>query len=91
MKHEQAIAVGQHALIWLAADPDTLTTLLTTTGLTPEAIRARADEPAFLGFVLDFVLASDASVLAFAAEAGIAPEAPARARPVLGGGDRHWT
>ena len=91
MKQEHAIAVGQSALVWLAATPEALTAFLAASGLPPGAIRARAGEPEFLGFVLDFVLASDASVLAFAVEADLAPEEPARARAVLGGGDPHWT
>lgn len=91
MKQERAIAVGQRALIWIAGEPDFLAAFLDTSGLAPDAIRARAGEPEFLGFVLDFVLASDAGVLAFAAAAGLAPDEPARARAALGGGEPHWT
>ena len=91
MKRERAIAVGQKALIWMAGQPEFLEVFLAESGLAPEAIRARAGEPAFLGFVLDAVLASDAHVLAFAAEAGLAPEEAARARATLGGGEPHWT
>ena len=43
------------------------------------------EDPEFLGFVLDFVLASDASVLDFAAHAGLRPEEPALARATLAG------
>ena len=39
--------------------------------LAPAEVRARAAEPEFLGFVLDFLLQSDAFVLDFAAEAGV--------------------
>ena len=91
MKHEHAIALGQKALIWIAADPTRLAALLEAGALAPDAIRARAAEPEFLGFLLDFVLASDEDVLAFAADAGIAPDEPARARAALGGGEPHWT
>ena len=91
MNQEQATAIGQNALIWLAARPDALTAFLAAAGLAPEMIRARASEPEFLGFVLDFVLASDASVLAFATETGLSPLEPARARAVLGGGEPRWT
>ena len=91
MKQEQAIAVGQKALIWIAGEPELLSAFLAASGLAPEAIRARAADPEFLGFVLDFVLAADAHVLAFAAAASLPPEAPARARAALGGGEPHWT
>ena len=52
----------------------------------PAELRARAADPEFLGFVLDFLLQSDAFVLDFAAEAGVSPETPARARAALPGG-----
>lgn len=91
MKHERAIAVGQMALIWMAGEPEALGAFLAASGLAPEAMRARADEAEFLGFVLDFVLASDASVLTLARSAGIRPEEPALARAALGGGEPHWT
>lgn len=91
MKHERAITIGQNALIWLAAQAELLPRFLDASGLAPDAIRARAADPEFLGFVLDFVLAADASVLAFTAEAGLAPDEPARARAALGGGEPHWT
>lgn len=91
MKQEQAIAVGQKALIWMAEEPDLLAGFLAASGLAPDDIRARAADPEFLGFVLDFVLAADAHVLAFAAAAALPPEATARARAALGGGEPHWT
>ncbi len=91
MKQERAVAIAQEALIWLAGEPDALGQFLAASGLAPKDFRARAADPDFLGFVLDFVLASDASVLAFAAAAGLRPEDPARARMALGGGEPHWT
>jgi hypothetical protein len=91
MKQEQAAAVGRDALIWIAAEPDLLGAFLAGSGLAAHEIRTRAGDAEFLGFVLDFVLGSDASVLAFAADAGIAPEDVARARAALGGGNPHWT
>lgn len=91
MKRERAMAVGEQALVWLAGEPEALGAFLGASGLAPRDIRARARDPEFLGFVLDFVLGADASVLAFAATAGLAPDEPARARAVLGGGEPHWT
>lgn len=91
MKRERAMAVGEQALVWLAGEPEALGAFLGASGLAPRDIRARARDPEFLGFVLDFVLGADASVLAFAAATGLAPDEPARARAVLGGGEPHWT
>jgi hypothetical protein len=85
------VAVGQDALIWLASRPDLLEGFLASSGLAPGELRARAAEPAFLGFVLDWILAADATVLDFAAAAGLAPEEPARARAALGGAAPNWT
>lgn len=55
------------------------------------AERSAGADPGTLAGVLDFVLQDDARVLAFAADAGLPPEAPMRARQKLGGGDVHWT
>ena len=42
--------------------------------------------------MLDFLLGADAMVLDFAADAGLAPQDPARARAALPGGDLpNWT
>jgi Protein of unknown function (DUF3572) len=90
MKQERARAIGQEALIWLAGDPEAFGTFLDSSGMPAASVRDGAEDPAFLGFVLDFVLASDASVLAFAEAAGLRPEEPGLARVVLGG-EPHWT
>ena len=86
MKEEQAVALAQAALVWLAGRPEALGTFLAASGAGPAEVRARAADPEFLGFVLDHLLASEADLLAFAREAGVAPEAPARARAALPGG-----
>jgi hypothetical protein len=57
-----------------------------------EALPGLVADPEFLGFVLDFVLGSDAAVLDFAAHAGLRPDEPALARAVLAGpAAAHWT
>lgn len=92
MKQEQAIALGQRALIWLALEPDALGAFLAASGAGPADLRARAQDPEFLGFLLEHLLQSDALVLAFARDAGVAPDQPARARAALPGGDLpNWT
>ncbi len=86
MKQEQAIEIGQRALIWLAGEPDALGAFLAASGADPAEMRARAGEPEFLGFLLEYLLQSDALVLAFAGDADLPPDLPARARAALPGG-----
>jgi hypothetical protein len=92
MTIEEAVGIGQDGLIWLAGEAELFARLLEASGLGPDALRARAADPEFLGFVLEFVLGADTNVLAFAAHAGIDPEAVARARATLAGGEPPaWT
>ena len=86
MKPAQAETLALQALAWIAEDEDRLLRLLAETGLGLDELRERAGDPAFLGGVLDFLLGDEAMLLAFAAEADIAPTLPARARHSLPGG-----
>ena len=92
MNAEAAASIAQDALIWLAGQPDLLGTFLSASGAGPGDLRRQAGDPEFLGFVLDFLLGSDDQLRAFAASAGISPDAPMRARAALpGGGNPDWT
>jgi hypothetical protein len=92
MNAEAAASMAQDALIWLAGQPDLLGQFLSASGAGPADMRRLADDPEFLGFVLDFLLGSDDLLRSFAAEAGIAPDAPMRARAALPGGTvPDWT
>lgn len=86
MKQEQAIELGQSALIWLAGNADALGGFLAASGADASEVRARAADPEFLGFVLEYLLQSDALVIDFATEAGLPPDRVARARAALPGG-----
>ena len=89
---EAAETLALEAFAWIAAEEGRLARFLALSGAAPADLRARAADPEFLGFVLDFLLADEALLTAFAAEAGLAPEAPARARAALPGGDLpSWT
>lgn len=80
------------ALSWIAEAPERTGAFLAAAGAGPDALRARAREPEFLGFVLDFVLQEDAQVIEAAAAAGCRPEDLVRARAGLPGGDLpEWT
>jgi hypothetical protein len=90
MQRDRAIEIGEDAVGWLLDRPERLVELVAASGIAPDALPGLVDDPAFLGFVLDFVLASDTTVLDFAAHAGLRPEDPARALAALAG-TPEWT
>ena len=88
----QAEALAVRALGWMAADPDLIGGFLASAGAGPADLRARAAEPEFLGFVLDFLLSNETALIAFAGAENIPPDLPMRARAALPGGDLpNWT
>ena len=88
----QAEALAVRALAWMAADPDLIGGFLASAGAGPADLRARAAEPEFLGFVLDFLLSNEPALVAFAGAENIPPHLPLRARAALPGGDLpNWT
>lgn len=88
----QAEVLGLQALGWIAAQPDLSGAFLGATGAASDDLSERASDPEFLGFVLDFLLADEAALLAFCEDHGLAPDRPYRARAGLPGGDLpHWT
>ncbi len=92
MARPQAEALAVQALVWMAGDADLIGRFLAMTGAGPADLRARAGEPEFLGFVLDFLLSDEAALIAFAAAEQIRPDLPMRARAALPGGALpHWT
>jgi len=92
MRADAAETLALRALAWVAADEVLLARLVAETGIDAAEMRARADEPEFLGFVLDFLLADEAALLGFCASEDIPPELPGQARVVLPGGDLpSWT
>jgi hypothetical protein len=73
------------ALGYIASDPEQLSRFLALTGIDPGAIRAAAEEPGFLAGVLAYISGNERTLIAFAAHAGVAPEAIEKARQLLGG------
>jgi hypothetical protein len=84
---DSAQSLAVEALGFIAADPDRLSRFLGLTGLGPDNLRHAAADPAFLGSVLDYVIADEKLLVEFAADAGVKPEAVARAHAVLRGPD----
>lgn len=92
MRPERALTVASEAFLFLAGRESDFGRLLAASGLAPAEVRARAADPEFLGFVLDFVLSEEPLARAFAEAEGLAPEEAMAARARLPGGDApHWT
>ena len=92
MKREQAETVALQGLGWLMEEPDRMEAFMSWCGAGPEALANGARDPAFLAFVLDYIMQSDDQVVDFCDGAGLAYDAPARARIALPGGeDVSWT
>ena len=62
------------ALGFLAEEPDALSDFLAQSGAAPDELRARAEDPHFLGGVLDFVLADDKLAGRFCEAEGMEPQ-----------------
>jgi hypothetical protein len=77
----QSLAIS--ALAFIAADSERLSRFLKLTGLGPDNLRTAAADPAFLGSVLDYLIADEELLVGFAADAGLKPEAVARAHDAL--------
>ena len=82
---EEAEALAVSVLAYVAAEPERLGQFLSLSGLGPETVRQAARYPAFLPAVLDYLLAHEPDLLAFAAEYNFDPAAVAAARTALGG------
>lgn len=84
-RSEEAEILAIHALGFLAADPERLQRFMDLSGLGLDAIRAGAGQPAFLGGILDHLLADESLLLIFAEEQGMRPERIAALRRKLPG------
>lgn len=91
MHTEQAETLAIQALSWLASDEAILEQFLNVTGAAPGDLRERAVEPEFLGFVLDFIMRDDQTILGFCEATNHAPEAVQHARASLEGRVPNWT
>ena len=83
MNQDAAEIVGLQALAFIMGDEGLALRLLRLTGLTADELRQNAQDPGMLASILDFLLADEKSLLAFAESSDIPPEVPARARRAL--------
>ncbi|MEM7523875.1 MAG: DUF3572 domain-containing protein [Pseudomonadota bacterium] len=92
MTPDAAEIIAVRALGWIAGRDELSGAFLGASGASADELRARATDPEFLGFVLDFLLADEDALLAFCEDADTPPDAPMRARASLPGGDLpNWT
>lgn len=92
MKPERAEQIAISALTWLASDDELFPVFLGASGASADELRAQAENPAFLGSVLEFLTMDDAWVVRFCDENGLKYEDPLRARYALPGAQSvHWT
>ena len=70
---------------FLARDDTALDRFLTLSGIHPQELRARVDDPLLLAAVVDFLLGDDGLLTAFAQEEGIDPKVVQQARRALPG------
>lgn len=80
---EDAQAVALKAVAFIAADEGLLPRFVALSGCGLDDIRQRITDAAFLGGVMDFVLADEPTLLAFVAAAELPPETPMMARMKL--------
>jgi len=86
-RRDAALELAIVALGFIASDRDELSRFLALTGIDHASIRTAAEEPGFLGGVLAYIAGNEHTLLAFAADAGIAPEEIEKARIILTGAD----
>ena len=90
---DEAASIGQDALIWLAGQPEALAGFLAASGLAPDDAARPRRRPGIPWLRSGIPRSAPTQlVLAFAADAGLDPAAPVRARAALpGGAVPNWT
>ena len=92
LTRESAELLAIEALSWLVTNDELLPVFLNSTGADASDLRARAQDPEFLGAVLDFLLMDDSWISAFCGNNGYNTDFPLRARAALpGGAEANWT
>lgn len=92
MDQEQAQVIALQALGWLVGNEELCPVFLGGTGGSPDDLRERASDPAFLASVLEFITMDDTWVIAFCDTVNLPYDKPLRARYALPGAEAiHWT
>jgi len=85
MQTSAAETLALKALAFLASDGQLLVRFMRLSGVNPEDLRERADDPLLLAAVIDFVLGDDKLLFAFAQDATLDPKLIREARRALPG------
>lgn len=85
LRREGAEEIAISALGYLASDPERIEVFLTVSGIDPGSLREAAGQPGFAAGVLEYVCSDERTLLAFAADSGLAPERIVQAQQVLAG------
>ena len=85
MRSSDAETLALKVLAFLAGQDEALGRFLTLSGIHPQDLRERADDPLLLAAVLDFLLGDDELLTAFAQGEGIDPKVVHQARRALPG------
>ena len=80
---DRASALALQTLTWLLAEPGRTNRFVSATGLYPDDIRERCDDPAMLSAVIGFVEAYEPDLVICAEALGCAPRALVQARITL--------
>lgn len=80
-----AETIALQMLGFLASDGERLERFMATAGLTPQGLRAAAADPQFLAGVMDYLLADQSLLLAFAESVDLSPHKVMAARRHLPG------
>lgn len=92
MRQDLAETIALRALAWLASNEDLLPIFMGSTGAEPGDLKSRANDPDFLGSVLDFLMMDDAWVVACCDALALPYETLQQARAALPGGEQvNWT
>lgn len=92
MKQQQAEEIALLALGWIAGQDALVTGFLGASGVSPDQLRAAADDPDLLAALMDFLMQDDRWVLDFCADHALSPDICQQVRAALPGGQvPHWT
>ena len=92
MTPERAETIALQALGWLASDDDLCGTFLAASGASPDDMRQRATEPAFLASILGFLTMNDDWIISFCDSVSLSYDQPLRALYALPGAEQvEWT
>lgn len=90
VNRDAAQALALQALAFVAGDEDALRRLMAESGLGQADLAARASDPEFLGFVVDFVLSQESLAEGFCTVAEVSAETIRHARVLLPGAATDW-